>query len=247
VDTASHIGFRSLGRGTIAGFFITLLVHGAIGYLVYLSQLKAAPPREVVRDFMVTKTVTLGKPREKFWLPKKVQPPPPKIEQPVIKVAQDPNAAPAQKEAPKPEDAEISKDLRRALQRARALAAAAEEEPPEGSLTGSTAGNATEGSAGDEYATQIYEAIKRNWSAPTGLVKDSELAGLVTSIRVRISDDGTLLEPVMQKSSRNQFFDDSCMQAIKATGKVPAPPTPALRAQYRRGVLLEFEGSDLAR
>src|SRR5688572_27309371 len=119
------------------GLFITLAMHVGLVAIVYLSQVKSAPRPEAERDLMVTQLVVLGKPREKFWLPRIVQPPKPKIEQPVIKVTDDPNAAPAPKEAPKPEDKEISKDLRNALKRAQMLKNAAAEEEMEGSLTGS--------------------------------------------------------------------------------------------------------------
>ena len=127
--------YRRIGRGTfLGGIAVTALIHGALAGLIYWSSVKPAPAPEVARDLMVTKLVTLGKPREKFWLPRIVQPPKPKAPEPTIKLAQDPNAAPAQKEAPRPEDAQVSKDLKRALERARMLAQNAAEEPPEGSL-----------------------------------------------------------------------------------------------------------------
>jgi protein TonB len=248
VDTAvHHVGYRRLGRGTIAGVLVTLAIHGGIGAVVYVSQIASPPRPEAARDVIVTKMVALGKPRDPFWLPRLVQPAKPKVQQPVIKVTEDPNAPPAPKEAPKPEDAEVSKDLKRALERARRLSQlAAAEEPPEGSLTGSAQGTSSEATQGDEYATQIFETIRRNWTAPTGLVNDAELVRLTTEIVVRVDDNGTLLEPRMRKPSGNQFFDDSCMQAIKAAGKVPPPPA-AVKALYRRGVSLDFVGKELAR
>jgi colicin import membrane protein len=247
VEAATHIGFRRLGRGHVGGLLATLAIHGGIVGLVYYTQIRGPAVEEVPRDLMVTKIVTLGKPREKFWLPRIQQPPKPKVQQPVIKVAEDPNAAPAApREAPKPEDAEISKDLRRALQRAKMLAQAAEDEPAEGSATGSELGTASEASEGDAYATAIFEAIRRNWVAPTGLVNDAELARLVAEVRVQIAEDGRLINPTLHKSSGNPYFDDSSVQAVKTTGRVPPPP-PAQRARFRRGMALEFMGKELAR
>jgi TonB family protein len=241
---AHHMGIRSLGRGTVGGVFMTLLIHGALGYAVYVTQIKAPPPMTEERELITTQMVTLGKPREKFWLPKKVQPPPPKMEQPVIRVAEDPNAEPAPKEPPKLEDATISKDLRRALQRVRNLQQAnVPEEDPEGSPTGSALGTSSEASVGDEYATKVFDAVRRNWNAPT-LIDEATLAKLSTSIVVRIDGDGTLLDPQLRRPSGNDIYDDSCMQAIKATGKVPPPP-PEVAAKFKRGVNLAFEAKNL--
>lgn len=251
MQASANTRIRPLGRGTfLGGVAATLLIHAGLGGLIYYGQLKNPPPAETARDLIVTKLVALGKPREKFWLPRIVQPPKPKP-QAAIKLAEDPNAAPSPKdppkEAPKLEDTKISKELRRALERAKALAqAAGSEEPAEGSLTGSPFGTANQATAGDEYATAIFEAIRGNWSTPTGLVSDSELATLSSEIRVSISADGKLGTPRVLKPSGNQYFDDSCVQAVNATVRVPPPPE-ALAARFKRGTLLVFAGKDLAR
>jgi TonB family protein len=239
---------RPLGRGTsLGGIAATVVIHVGLAGLVYFAHMKSPPRPEAARDMIVTKLVSLGKPREKFWLPRITQPPIPKAPVPTIKVTDDPNAAPAPKEAPKVEDATISKDLRRALQRANSLAQlAAAEEEPEGSATGSPMGTSNVGTTGDEYATQIFEAIRRNWTTPTGLVSDAELATLRAEFRLSVSADGTLGAPRVNKASGNDYFDDSCVQAIRATGHVPPPP-PALAAKFKRGFLLDFAGKDLAR
>lgn len=247
MSTALTNRIRPLGRGSsFGGLAATLLIHASLAALVYFAHVKSPPPVEAPRDLIVTKLVALGKPREKFWLPRIVEPPRPKAPAPTLKLTEDPNAAPAPKEAPKIDDADISKDMRRALKRAQLLAQAASDEPAEGSLTGSTEGTSTQGSSGDEYATAIYNAVRRNWVTPTGLVTDAELATLSATIKVRIADDGTLSDPVLSKSSGNQYFDDSCIQAVKSTGRVPPPPEN-LRGTYKRGVNFKFAGKDLAR
>jgi TonB family protein len=231
---------RPLGRGTsYGGLVITLLIHVGLGALIYFAHVKSPPPIEAPRDVIVTKLVALGKPREKFWLPRIVQPPKPKA--PALKLTDDPNAAPAPKEAPKAEDADISKDLRRALRRAQLLAQGTEE-PAEGSLTGSAEGTASQGSVGDEYATAVYTAIRNNWVTPTGLVTDAELEKLTMVLRISISPEGKLGDPVVKQSSGNGYFDDSCIQAVKATGQVPPPPP-----SFKRGFNLRFAGKELAR
>jgi TonB family protein len=242
---------RPVGRGAITGLLVTAAVHGGLIFAVYQSQVRAAPPPVAVRDLMVTHMINLGKPREKFWLPRVVEPPPPVKPPPeVIKVTEHADAAPAPpppvKPPPQIEDHKISTDLRRALQRAKALSQSAKEEPPEGSLTGSTEGTTSTASEGDEYATQVFNAIHRNWSAPSGLLDDAQLKGLSAEVLVVIGDGGQLGTPTLTKSSGNELFDDSCLQAVRATGRVP--PVPAtMRARYRRGVTLDFAGKELAR
>jgi TonB family protein len=242
MTTAQHVGTRSLGHGAGAGLLITLAIHGALIFTIYWSHVRPVATEPEVRDLIVTRMVQLGKPREKFWLPRIAQPPRPKIQQPTIKIAEDPNAPPAPKEAPKIDDADISKDMKRALQKLKNLAAAnVPEEEPEGSAMGSPAGTATTGSEGDEYATQIFEAIRANWNAAT-LIDEATVRTLKASVVVRIDADGALLEPTLRKPSGNDIFDDSCLEAVKKTGKVPPPP-PAEAAKFKRGVSLAFDGA----
>jgi TonB family protein len=240
VATLVQSRIRPLGRGTsFGGMFATLLIHVSLGALIYFAHDKSPPPLEQPRDVIVTKLVALGKPREKFWLPRIVEPPKPKI--PALKLTDDPNAAPAPKEAPKVDDADLSKEMRRALKRAQMLAQATEE-PAEGSLSGSAEGTSSQGSVGDEYATAVYSAIRGNWVTPTGLVTDAELATLTMVMRISISPEGKLGAPIVKQSSGNGYFDDSCIQAVKATGQVPPPPP-----NFKRGFNLKFAGKDMAR
>jgi colicin import membrane protein len=162
----------------------------------------------------------------------------------VLKVAEDPNAAKAPPEAPRPENPKINKDLKRALDRARKLTSLAEAEPEEGQLSGSAQGTATEASAGDAYATSIFEAIRRNWSAPSGLVSDAELTRLTSEIRIRVGADGSITDSKLIRPSGNSYFDDSCVAAIQATRKVPPPP-PAVRKLAARGFAIDFAGKDI--
>jgi TonB family protein len=244
-----QLDHRPVGRGAMGGILLTVAVHGALIFAVYDAQVRSPPAPPAIRDMMVTKMVKLGKEREKFWLPKvETAPPPPPPPQEVIKVADSPDAAPAPpppvKPPPQPEDKRISTDLRRALQRAKSLAQSVKEDP-EGSLTGSEEGTSSNASEGDAYATQVNQAIHRNWNAPSGLLDDAQLQGLVADVQVTIGTEGQLGTPAVVKSSGNQLFDDSCVQAVRSTGRVPAPPA-AQRAKFRKGLVLEFEGKTLA-
>jgi len=241
VAVALHGRIRPLGRGSsFGGIFATILIHAALVGAIYFGHIKSPPPVEVPRDLIVTQLVAFGKPREKFWLPRIVQPPRPKAPAPTLNLTDDANAKPAPKEAPKVEDADISKDLRRALKRAQLLAQAAPEEPAEGSLTGSLEGTSTQGVQGDPWATAVSTAIQSNWSTPVGLITDAELTRLLAKIKIAIAQDGTLSNATVVKSSGNPYFDDSCIQAVKATGKVPPPPAGKYRA-----LTVGFDGKKL--
>ena len=60
------------------------------------------PPLIMPRDFVRAEMVKLGKPRDKFWLPRITQPPRPTAPPNAIKLSEDPNAKAAPKEAPRP-------------------------------------------------------------------------------------------------------------------------------------------------
>jgi hypothetical protein len=224
MNVAIQNRIRPLGRGSsFGGIAATVLIHVSLIALIYFAHIKSPPPMEVPRDMIVTQLVALGKPRDKFWLPRIVQPPRPKAPAPTLNLTDDPNAAPAVKEAPKVDDADISKDMRRALKRAQMLAQATEE-PAEGSLTGSPEGRSTQGVTGDAYATASPTP-----SAETGSRRyrpcDRCRAGRTGGDGPRFHQRGReAFESKRQKSSGNQYFDDSCIQAVKTTGSVPPPP-----------------------
>jgi TonB family protein len=129
------------------------------------------------------------------------------------------------------------------MDRARRLAAAATEEP-EGPELSTGTGDSTQAVSGDAYFSQVHDAIRANWSTPTGLINDAQLNALTAEVLIQIESDGTLLTPRMNRSSQNPLFDESCMRAVRTTAKVPPPP-PNLRTRVRRGISLEFEGKDL--
>ena len=76
---------------SFSGLLITLALHG--GGLAGRSRPRTArtqPPLIVPRDFVQAEMVKLGKPRDKFWLPRVTQPPQPTAPPDAIKLAEDP-------------------------------------------------------------------------------------------------------------------------------------------------------------
>lgn len=219
---ARHGIRRASGRG-FSGLLITLALHGALFAAIGLANSKEQEPVIEKRDFVVAEMVKLGKPREKFWLPRLTQPQRSVAPPQTLKVAEDPNAAPAPKEAPRPDDPTISKDLKRALDRARKLEALATTDEPddEGSLTGSKLGTSNE-AKGDQYLAEIKGLLTQNYALPPGIA-----AGDVANppeVRFKLGEDGTLSDIKLMKTSGNSFVDDACISAAQRTAKVPAPP-----------------------
>lgn len=210
-------------RGNGVGMLITLALHGGVLAAVGVAHSSPAPEVAENRHFVAAEMVKLGKPRDKFWLPRITQPPAPKAPPDRIKIAEDPNAAAAPKEAPKPDDAKISKQLKNALKRAQMLEKLAEDEPEEGALNGSRLGTSNH-AVGDQYEAEIVGMLRQNYNLPAGMAPDQIPTPPIVAIR--LGDDGSISDVKLITSSGNPLVDDACVNAGKLTRKVtPPPPT----------------------
>jgi TonB family protein len=201
---------------------VTLALHGAVLAAVGIAHGQPTPPLIMQRDFVAAELVKLGKPRDKFWLPRITQPPRAQAPVETLKVAEDPNAKAAPKEAPRPEDPKLSKSLKSALNRARMLESLAQEEPDEGALNGSKLGSSNQ-ATGDQYLAEVTGMLRQKYNLPAGIAPDQ-----ITSppeIKFHIGSDGSLSDIKLSKSSGNSFIDDACVQAAQLTGRVGAPPS----------------------
>jgi TonB family protein len=212
---------RRGSRRSFSGLLITAVLHGAIFWTVKSAHSRPQEPLIVPRDFVQAEMVKLGKPRDKFWLPKvHATPPPPPPD--AIKLSQNPDAKAAPVEAPKIEDPKTSKEVRKALERAAKLSQlAVPDEPDEGSLTGSKSGT-SDHEIGDQYLAAIKGALLQNYNLPAGMNADQ--IPTPPQIRFRIGADGTLSDIKLTKTSGNPLVDDACVSAAQLTRKVPAPP-----------------------
>jgi TonB family protein len=221
-------------RGNGVGILVTVALHAGILIAVGVAHSQPAPPLIEKRDFVVAEMVKLGKPRDKFWLPRITQPPPPVAPPDTLKVSEDPDAKAAPKEAPRPEDPKISKNLKNALNRARMLESLAQEEPDEGALNGSKLG-ASNQAVGDQYLAEINGVLRQNYFLPAGLAPDQ--IATPPEIRFRFKDDGTISEVKLTKSSGNPLVDDACVDAARMTRKIPPPPPDF----HKRGISVACE------
>ena len=133
-------GIRRGSRRSFAGLLITVGLHGVIFLAVARAHNQQEAPLIMPHDFVRAELVKLGKPRDPFWLPRITQPPRPTAPPDQIKLSDDPNAKAAPKEAPRPEDPKISKELKNALDAPRSWRRWPPDEDDEGSLTGSKLG-----------------------------------------------------------------------------------------------------------
>ena len=218
---------RRGSRRSFSGLAITLALHGVIFMAVKSAHSRPQEPLIVARDFVQAELVKLGKPRDKFWLPKvHAAPPPPPPD--AIKLADDPNAKPAPVEAPKIEDPKTSKEVRKALERARKLESLLPtDDPEEGALNGSKLGT-SDRAIGDQYDAQVMGAITQNYSLPAGMTP--EQITQPPEIQFKVAADGTLAGAKLLKSSGNPLVDDACVSAAQQTRKVAPPPGGRARA-----------------
>ncbi len=218
-------GIRRGSRRNFAGLVITIALHGGIFLAVARAHNQQEPPLIMPHDFVRAEMVKLGKPRDPFWLPRLTQPPQPTTPPNQLKVSEDPDAKAAPKEAPRPEDPKISKELKNALERAKKLEALATPDDDEGSLTGSKLGTSNR-SVGDQYQASVVGLLHQNYNFPAGITIDQ--IKNPPEILFHIQPDGTLAGIKLTQSSGNSFVDDACVDAAKLTGKVPPPP-PTVR------------------
>jgi len=212
---------RRGSRRSFSGLLITVALHGVIFMTVAAAHNRPQEPVIVQRDFVQAEMVKLGKPRDKFWLPKKYQPPPPPPPD-AIKLADDPNAKPAPVEAPKLEDPKTSKEVKNALARAAKLGAlAVPDEPDEGAITGTKTGTSNQ-AIGDPYIAEIKGLLLQNYNLPAGMNADQIPSP--PEIRFRIGADGTLSAIKLTKTSGNPLVDDACVSAAQLTRRVRPPP-----------------------
>jgi TonB family protein len=211
---------RRARRGNFVGLLLTAALHVGILAAMGIAHSQPEPPLVVERDFVAAELVKLGKPREKFWLPRITKPPPPPPPK-VNKITYDETAQPVRKEEqPPPPKQPPSKAAMSAQQRARMMASESYE-PEEGLATGSKVGTANE-AVGDPYIGLVKGLITQNYNLPAGIASDQ--LSKAPMVRVRFMPDGTLSDIELKASSGNNFADDACVQAAQLTRKVPPPP-----------------------
>lgn len=69
------------------------------------------------------------------------------------------------------------------------------------------------------YLQQVRVLIARNWTPQPGLP-----AGTRTEVYFRVARDGSITDPVIERSSGNEYFDQAARRAVLVTGHLPPLP-----------------------
>jgi TonB family protein len=91
----------------------------------------------------------------------------------------------------------------------------------------------------------VHDAISAHWTPPAE-IPGEVLRSLAAEVRVRILQDGSIIDHRITRSSGSSDFDASCLDAVKAASPV-RPPPEASRHLFARGVVLEFNGVEPGR
>lgn len=162
----------------------------------------------------------------------------------------NPSPTPIPTPTPKPKPAPVKVDLTRTVTRTQTSGSAASPSSPSRAATSTTAGPSADdikkrlasrvensGAAGtstarpgspdgnpqaDAYNTLIRLTIERNWDKPE--IPEA----LTTLVRLRILPDGTVRFLSLSQSSGQPLMDQSVLQAIERTPRIPQPLPPGL-------------------
>jgi TonB family protein len=85
------------------------------------------------------------------------------------------------------------------------------------------------------YYTIVRQIMYDAWTQPTGLTP----AGLITTVSIRVTRNGTIISRDMTKSSGNSIMDDSVMKAVNAVTKIK--PLPDNFSGSTKDISIEFE------
>ncbi|MEZ5303954.1 MAG: energy transducer TonB [Verrucomicrobiales bacterium] len=86
------------------------------------------------------------------------------------------------------------------------------------------------------YHQIIHDAIYRNWAQPRGLYTGNRV---YTKVNLTIRKDGTILSPRLVAGSGHQAMDQSVLDAVLRTGKIPPLPNGLGGATYN--VTINFQ------
>ncbi len=94
-----------------------------------------------------------------------------------------------------------------------------------------------------DYFRRLEEIVRNCW-IPPGHVLDP--AKLVVELRIVIEKNGRVSEARIEKGSRNAYFDDSVLRAIRKASLLPVPPEQLLGGEDHYEIGFRFHGSEEA-
>ncbi len=92
------------------------------------------------------------------------------------------------------------------------------------SETAGSGGTSVEGISIRIYQMEVEARIKSNWQYPVALTSPSKRKDLVSTVVIKVSQDGTILKSWFIDRSNNAIFDASVIKAVERSD--PLPPFP---------------------
>jgi TonB family protein len=245
------------GATLTLGFLAALLAHVAIPLFVMGSQwllvilglaipvTERERPKEMV-EVVAAEFVKLGKPFDPRKLPQRKVPPVAKRKTEGVVVSADAKEQPQKKPDEKEKPREYKESaLDNLVDRTKEFAEDVQYEE-EGDPNGIREGTATEAKAGDLYAGQLFIFFRRNWAVPNNVQNPEKLKVAVT---VSTRSDGTIESVSLQKSSGDEYFDGSAIEAvqklIEASATLPEPPPELYSKYFGTRFNLVYNGKDI--
>lgn len=111
------------------------------------------------------------------------------------------------------------------------------------SETAGSGGASVEGISIRIYQMEVEEQIKSNWQYPVALTSPSKRKDLVSTVVVKVNQDGTILKSWFIERSRNAIFDASVIKAVERSN--PLPPFPEGYNKRQDEMEIRFNLSEL--
>ena len=235
---------RSL-EGFVLPALVTLLLHAT---LIAVMTMKWQPerqpvlkpvPRHVKARIVTLEKASAPKPAAARPAPPAPKPKPPEPKPQVAKAEPKPAVKPQPKPQPKPkpdtraQDEARQREAQRQRQQELALALAREEQAMQAE---------TDAQLVMSYTDAIQAAIEDNWSRPPSARHDMEVI-----LRIQLIPTGEVISVSIVKSSGNDAFDRSAINAVNKAGKFPevAEAPPRVFERHLRSIQLVFHPEDL--
>jgi colicin import membrane protein len=100
-----------------------------------------------------------------------------------------------------------------------------------GSPTGAedgVVGGVGQGSANWRYFQHVHDVMYEAWEQPTTAVDKN----VMTTVRLRVARDGSIVETTVQIASGNKLMDESVMAALRKVPRLDPPPDSLVNGQY---------------
>lgn len=229
-------------RDYALSFVLSIGVHVLVLLTLWANWESEGPASVVVKPEIVKAQLVVLEPKPKPRPQPKAPPPKPKPQAP-----SPPEPKPAPKPEPRPEpkpepkrDLEAERREAERRQRLEALASSTFDLALADELNTLTAESEEE--IAQSYAQGIYQLVVANWNRPPSARNFME-ARLV----VELVPTGEVIAVTVVKSSGNEAFDRSAVQAVRKAARFDVPEDPALFETHFRRFQMLFRPEDLLR